>query len=80
MRYATILSKRSTIFLATSIYELKSSFEQYPNIKKKIYDLVQGLRDIFNTATSVQTAYTKLAHWYKDVEQIGFKAFNTMLI
>lgn len=55
----------------------KILFEQYPDIKKA-YDLVQGLRNIFNTATSVQTAYTKLAHWYKDVEQTGFKAFNTI--
>lgn len=55
----------------------KILFEQYPDIKKA-YDLVQGLRNIFNTATSIQTAYTKLAHWYKDVEQTEFKAFNTI--
>ena len=55
----------------------KILFEQYPDIKRA-YDLVQGLRNIFNTATSIQTAYTKLAHWYKDVEQTGFKAFNTI--
>lgn len=55
----------------------KILFDQYPDIKKA-YSLVQGLRSIFNTATSIQTAYTKLAHWYKDVEQTGFKAFNTI--
>jgi len=55
----------------------KILFEKYPDIKKA-YNLVQGLRDIFNNATSIQTAYTKLAHWYKDVEQTGFKAFNTI--
>ncbi|TGV00201.1 DDE transposase [Flavivirga rizhaonensis] len=55
----------------------KILFEQYPDIKIA-FDLVQGLRNIFNTATSIQTAYTKLAHWYKDVEQTGFKAFNTI--
>lgn len=55
----------------------KILFKQYPDIKKA-YNLVQGLRNIFNTATSIQTAYTKLAHWYKDVEQTGFKAFNTI--
>jgi len=56
----------------------KILFNHYPDIKKA-YDLVQGLRNIFNTATSVQTAYTKLAHWYKDVEKTGFKAFNTIV-
>lgn len=55
----------------------KILFEQYPDVKKA-YDLVQGLRNIFNTATSIQTAYTKLAHWYREVEQTGFKAFNTI--
>ena len=39
---------------------------------------MQGLRNIFNTATSIQSAYTKLAHWYKDVEATGFRAFNTI--
>ncbi|WP_245585063.1 transposase, partial [Psychroserpens burtonensis] len=39
---------------------------------------VQGLRNIFNTTTSIQVGYTKLAHWYKDVEQSGFKTFNTV--
>ena len=52
-------------------------FNQYPDIKVA-FNLVQGLRNIFNTATSLETAYTKLAHWYKDVEQTGFKAFNTI--
>lgn len=55
----------------------KILFEQYPDIKKA-YNLVQGLRNIFNTATSIETAYTKLAHWYKDVELSAFKAFNTI--
>ncbi len=55
----------------------KTLFEQYPDIKK-VYNLVQGLRNIFNTATSIQTAYTKLAHWCKDVEQTEFKAFSTI--
>lgn len=55
----------------------KILFEQYPDIKKA-YDLVQRLRNTFNTTTSIQTAYTKLAHWHKDVQQTGFKAFNTI--
>ena len=52
-------------------------FSQYPDIKVA-FDLVQGLRNIFNTATTIQAAYTKLAHWYKDVENTGFRAFNTI--
>ena len=52
-------------------------FENYPDIKKA-YDLVQGLRNIFNSTKGIGVAYTKLAHWYKDVEQSGFKTFNTI--
>ncbi|NQY29834.1 MAG: transposase [Flavobacteriaceae bacterium] len=55
----------------------KILFELYSDIKKA-YNLVNGLRNIFNTATSIQTAYTKLTHWYKGVEQTKFKAFNTI--
>ncbi len=39
---------------------------------------MEGLRDVFNTTDSIQTVYIKLVHWYKGVEQTGFKAFNTI--
>ncbi|RXP55463.1 DDE transposase, partial [Lutibacter sp. HS1-25] len=55
----------------------KILFDQYPDIKIA-FDLTQGLRNIFNTAKTIEVAYTKLAHWYKDVENTGFKAFNTI--
>lgn len=53
-------------------------FKNYPGIKVA-FDLVQGLRNIFNKATSIETAYTKLARWYKEVENTGFRAFNTIV-
>lgn len=56
----------------------KILFELYPDIKLA-FGLTQKLRDIFNKADSIQVAYTRLAHWYKDVEQAGFKAFNTIM-
>jgi len=52
-------------------------FSEYPDLKTA-FDLVQGLRNIFNSARSIEVAYTKLAHWYNDVEQSGFRAFNTI--
>lgn len=52
-------------------------FEEYLDIKTA-FDLVQGLRTFFFAAKSIEIAYTKLAHWYKDVEQSGFKTFNTI--
>src|SRR5690554_3272265 len=55
----------------------KIIFDQYPDIKTA-FDLTQGLRNIFNTAKTIEVAYTKLAHWYKDVESTGYRAFNTI--
>lgn len=55
----------------------KILFDQYPDIKLA-FKLSQRLRNIFNNAKSKEGAYTKLAHWYKDVEYTGFKAFNTI--
>ncbi len=39
---------------------------------------MQGLRDTYNKAKSIEVAYTKLANWYSDVEKSGFRAFNTI--
>lgn len=55
----------------------KILFNEYPDIKVA-FNLVQGLRNIFNSAKSIQIAYTKLAHWYNDVNRTGFKAFNSI--
>jgi len=52
-------------------------FNEYPELKKA-YGLVQGLRNIFNQAIAIKIAYTKLAHWHKDVEESGFKSFQTV--
>ncbi len=51
-------------------------FENYPDIKKA-YKICQKLRNLLNNKNiSKQIAYTKLAHWFREVEQSGFKAFN----
>ena len=46
---------------------------------KIAFHLVQELGNIFNTSTSIEVTYTKLAHWYNDVEKTGFKTFNTIV-
>ena len=55
----------------------KILFEHYPDVKKA-FRLVNNLRQIFNSCKSIEIAYTRLAHWYKEVEESGFKAFNTI--
>ena len=51
-------------------------FELYPDVKKA-YILSQQLRAIYNNDKNV--AMLKLAHWYRKVEESGFKNFNIVL-
>ena len=53
-------------------------FELYPDIKKA-YALSQQLRGIYNNNNDKHVAMTKLAHWYRNVEESGFKNFNILL-
>ncbi|WP_206669072.1 transposase [Flavobacterium pectinovorum] len=53
-------------------------FGLYPDIKKA-YSLTQQLRGIYNNHNNKHIAMTKLAHWYKNVEDSGFKNFNILL-
>ena len=55
----------------------KILFEKYPDIKKA-YKLTHSLRMIFSHTTSKGVAYTKLAHWFNDITESGFKSFNTI--
>lgn len=52
-------------------------FERYPDIKKA-YKLSNQLKMIYSHTSYKEIAYTKLAHWYKDVEEAGFVSFNTI--
>ena len=53
-------------------------FELYPDIKTA-YNLSQQLRAIYNNNNDKHIAMTKLAHWYRNVEESGFKNFNVLL-
>jgi transposase len=50
-------------------------FELYPDIKTA-YILSQQLRAIYNNNNDKNIAMLKLAHWYRKVEESGFKNFN----
>jgi len=55
----------------------KILFAQYPDIHKA-FGLTHQLRLIFSLTKDKEVAYTKLAKWYNDVTDSGFKAFNTI--
>jgi transposase len=58
-------------------HRAKILFEQYPDIKKA-FDLTHQLRLIFSKTKDKGVAYTKLAKWYNEVTEVGFKSFNTI--
>jgi len=56
----------------------KLLFGEYPEVEKA-YNLSQSLRQIYNTDKGKGVALTKLAKWYNQVEESGFKSFNTIM-
>ena len=50
---------------------------EYPDIKIA-FNLDQRLRDIYNTKTSTQVAYTKLVPQHKKLERTEFITFNAI--
>lgn len=52
-------------------------FNLYPDIKKA-YGLSQKISWIYNNTTDKTYFLTRLAKWHEDVEQAGFKSFNTL--
>jgi transposase len=55
----------------------KILFAQYPDIKHA-FSLTHSLRMIFSHTKDKGIAFTKLARWYNDVAESGFRAFNTI--
>lgn len=53
-------------------------FSVYPNLEKA-YNLSDGLRKIYNQNLLKSVAMLKLAHWFKEVEESGFKSFSTLM-
>jgi len=52
-------------------------FARYPDIKEA-YDLSMGLSRIYSSTKDKGIALTRLAQWYRKVEETGFKSFNTI--
>lgn len=53
-------------------------FSQYPDLEK-VYHLSDGLRKIYNQNVQKSVAMLKLAHWFKEVEESGFKSFSILM-
>ena len=55
----------------------KILFELYPDIENA-YNLTDELRRIYSSTKIKGVAYTKLAHWYKHVEDAGYVSFQVV--
>ena len=53
-------------------------FSEYPDLEKA-YHLADGLRKIYNQNIQKSVAMLKLAHWFKEVEESGFKSFSVLM-
>ena len=54
-----------------------SDEELYPDIENA-YNLTDELRRIYSSTNIKGVAYTKLAHWYKHVEDAGYDSFQVV--
>lgn len=55
----------------------KILFDRYPDIEEA-YNLTDELRRIYSSTKSKAGGYTKLAHWYKHVEEAGYTQFQIL--
>jgi len=72
-----LLFKSSSKWTKTQTERAKILFETFPEIHKS-YKLAQKLNYIYENNTIKMVAMTKMAHWYREVEHTGNKAFNTV--
>lgn len=72
-----LLFKASNKWSESQKIRARILFAQYPDIKKA-YSLTHSLRMIFSKNKDKAVAFTKLAHWYREVAESEFKSFNTI--
>jgi transposase len=72
-----LLFKSAEKWTAKQKMRAKVLFELYPDIKKA-YGLTHSLRSIFTHTKEKGVAYTRLAKWFNDITDSGFKSFNTI--
>jgi len=55
----------------------KILFDLYPDLENA-YELTDELRRIYSKTTIKEVAYTKLAHWYRHIEEAGYDSFQVV--
>jgi len=70
-----LLFKSESRWTSSQVKRAKIIFSQFPEIEKA-YKLAQGLAYIYENNYDKRIAIVKLAKWYNQVEDSGFKDFN----
>lgn len=73
-----LLYKTREKWTASQKQRAKILFSEYTDMEKA-YNLADGLRKIYNQNITKSVAMLKLAHWFKEVEESGFKAFSVLM-
>lgn len=72
-----LLFKGEDKWTVSQAHRAEILFRRYPELEKA-YKLSRSLARIYQTSKLKGVAFTKLAHWYNEVEEAGFKSFNTV--
>jgi transposase len=72
-----ILYKSRNNWTQTQKQRAQILFKLFPDLENA-YKLSEKLKFIYNSKIKKEIAITKLAHWYKDVEESGLNSFNTI--
>ncbi len=72
-----LLYKTREKWTASQKQRAKILFSEYTDMEKA-YNLADGLRKIYNQKIQKSVAMLKLAHWFKEVEESGFKSFSVL--
>lgn len=72
-----LLFKGEDKWTVSQAHRAEILFRRYPDLEKA-YRLSRSLARIYQTSKIKGVAFTKLAKWYNEVEQAGFKSFNTV--
>ena len=73
-----LLFKHHSKWTLTQKQRAELLFDLYPDIRKA-YQLANQLFTIYQSTKRKEVAFTKLAQWYREIEESGFKSFNTVM-
>lgn len=72
-----LLFKNQNNWSPSQVHRAELLFKYYPDLEKA-YQLAQGLASVYQHTKTKGVGFTKLARWYEQVEQAGFKSFATV--